>query len=231
MKRIDTLVQLGKARLERARNGEDFFQAIPQGMVEDDILTWYITHFGQIINTDCAKLAFLKDGYTPIDPASVAKFHPHASKIVAALVEQMLAQVDQQSVVIFMAGGNGAGKSTFCNGAKEGLTTTDWIIDATLASYDVAAQTLRRLLDKKAQVALVFIDRPKEDAWMDGVQKRAQHGSHQTPRNVFDMTHTIVPQNVKRLIEEFSLTQAYYHIANVSTPNECPNSNNECVEI
>ncbi len=231
MNHIANIIQLGNARLAQARDGEDFFQAIPQGMVGDDILSWYLAHFGRVINTDCAKLAFLKDGYTPSEPTSVAKFHPHASKVVTTLVEQMLAQVNQQSVVIFMAGGNGSGKSTFCNGAKDELAENDWIIDATLASYDAAAQTMRRLLDKKVQVALVFIDRPKEDAWMDGVQKRAQHGSHQTPRNVFDMTHTIVPQNVKRLIEEFSLTQAYYHIANVSTPNECPNSNNECVEI
>ncbi len=215
MNHIANIIQLGKTRLAQARDGEDFFQAIPQGTVGDDILSWYLAHFGKVINTDCAKLAFLKDGYTPDDPTSVARFHPHASQIVAALVEQMLAQVDQESLVIFMAGGNGAGKSTFCNGAKDGLAERDWIIDATLASYDAAAQTMRRLLDKKAQVAVVFIDRPKEDAWVNGVQKRAQHGSHQTPRHVFDMTHAIVPKNVQRLVEVFSLTQTYYRVTNV----------------
>ncbi len=208
-------IQLGESRLERSRKGADFFQEVPTELVGEDVLGWYLKHFGRIINTDCAKLAFLKDGYLPSNPESVAEFHGQASRIVQQLVDFMLGEVDETSRVVFMAGGNGSGKSTFCNGARAGLSEKDWIIDATLASYEPAARTMQRLLEKGVRTALVFIDRPMDDAWANGVLKRAVHGSHRTPRSVFDSTHATVPRNVERLLLEFPAIQpSFFHICN-----------------
>ncbi len=162
MKRIKNIVQLGETRLERARKGENFFQNIPQAVVTTDILPWYLANFGHIINTDCAKMAFIEDGYTPSDPISVAKFHPQSSSIVQQLVNQMLSEVDHNSVVLFMAGGNGAGKSTFCNGARRGLTKKDWILDATLASYEPAAQTMISCAKKELVLRLFLLIAQKQ---------------------------------------------------------------------
>ncbi len=216
MKSIEEIVRMGCARLERARAGEDFFQAVPAVAVGDDLVAWYLQAFGRVINTDCAKMVFLNEGYVPSDPKSVAAFHPQASQIVQQLVAEMLNEVNESSRVIFMAGGNGSGKSTFCAGAREGLSENDWIIDATLASYAPAAETMKRLQEKHIQTALVFIDRPADEAWINGVLKRATHGSHQTPRTVFESTHATVPHNVARFCEEFS-NSIYFHIPNPLT--------------
>ncbi len=213
MKSIDEIVRMGCARLERARAGEDFFQAVPATAVGDDLVAWYLQSFGRVINTDCAKMAFLSEGYTPTKPESVAAFHSRAASIVQQLVTKMLNEVNESSRVIFMAGGNGSGKSTFCAGAREGLSENDWIIDATLASYSPAEETMKRLQEKHVQAALVFIDRPADEAWTNGVLKRAAHGSHQTPRKVFDSTHTTVPHNVTRFRCEFPSIR-YFHIPN-----------------
>ncbi len=122
MTSFENIIRLGKDRLVRARKGEDFFQEVPKKPVGADVIGWYLQAFGRIINTDCAKLAFLNEGYVPTDPASVAAFHGRASHIVQQLVDQMLDEVDESSLVIFMAGGNGVGKSIFCDGARAGLS-------------------------------------------------------------------------------------------------------------
>jgi len=49
-----------------------------------------------------------------------------------------------------------------------------------------------------------WIKRPAEEAWNNGVLKRAAHGSHMTPRDVFEETHAGVPLNVARLRDNFT---------------------------
>ena len=46
----------------------DFFQEVPEELPQEDLTAWYLRNFGRIINTDCAKMAFMKDGYMPYDP-------------------------------------------------------------------------------------------------------------------------------------------------------------------
>ena len=48
-----------------------------------------------------------------------------------------------------------------------------------------------------------WIRRPPEDAWNNGVLKRAAHGSHATPRDIFEYTHAQVPRNLAKLREGF----------------------------
>ncbi len=214
--RLAEIVRCGTARLEQARTGTDFFQSPPEEPAGRDIVGWYLRNFGQIINSDCAKFAFLDKGYVPGNPDSVSAFHAPASEIVKQLVAEMLSQLQPDSLVIFMAGGNGAGKSTFCDGARPCLKCSDWIIDATLASYAAARQTMRQITEKgNMATALIHIDRPVEEAWKNGVIKRAAHGAHRTPETVFRMTHHAVPQNVAKFRSEFGTAVQYIHIRNV----------------
>ena len=197
------MINYGIKRLKLAASGEDFFQVIPDELPQGDLTAWYLRNFGRIINTDCAKLAFIKDGYTPSDPESVAKFHPASSEIVKALVKEMLGKIHPGNTVIFMAGGNGSGKSTFCDGIRAHLGG-DWVIDATLASLDVVRNTLEAVFALGANAVIIHIIRDPEDAWENGVLKRAAHGSHCTPRRVFEFTHKSVTGNVEILEREFS---------------------------
>ena len=164
------MINYGIKRLKLAASGEDFFQVIPDELPQGDLTAWYLRNFGRIINTDCAKLAFIKDGYTPSDPESVAKFHPASSEIVKALVKEMFGEIHPGNTVIFMAGGNGSGKSTFCDGIRAHLGG-DWVIDATLASLDVVRNTLEAVLALGANAVIIHIIRDPEDAWGNGVLK------------------------------------------------------------
>ena len=197
------MINYGIKRLKLAASGEDFFQVIPDELPQGDLTAWYLRNFGRIINTDCAKMAFIKDGYTPSDPESVAKFHPASSEIVKALVKEMLGKIHPGNTVIFMAGGNGSGKSTFCDGIRAHLGE-NWVIDATLASLDAARNTMEEVFASGANAVSIHIIRKPKEAWENGVVKRAAHGSHCTPRNVFEYTHKTVADNVAVREREFA---------------------------
>ena len=197
------MINHGIKRLELAALGNDFFQKVPEELPQGDLTYWYLRNFGRIINTDCAKMAFIKDGYVPSDPESVAKFHPDASAVVKLLISKMFAEISPGKTVIFMAGGNGSGKSTFCDGIRAYLEG-DWVIDATLASLEAARNTLEAVLAIGANAVIIHIIRDPEDAWQNGVLKRTAHGSHCTPRNVFEFTHKTVADNVATLEQEFA---------------------------
>ena len=197
------LTEYGRKRLELASSGEDFFQVIPDELPQGDLTAWYLRNFGRIINTDCAKMAFIKDGYIPSDPGSVAEFHPASSEIAKALVKEMLGEIHPGNTVIFMAGGNGSGKSAFCDGIRAHLGE-NWVIDATLASFEAARNTMESIFALGANAVIIQIIRDPEDAWEHGVLKRAAHGSHCTPRSVFEFTHETVTDNVAALEREFA---------------------------
>lgn len=200
---MNNLIDYGTERLKRAALGDDFFQKVPEELPQGDLSQWHLRNFGRIINTDCAKMAFIKDGYTPQDPESVAKFHPDASTVVKSLISKMFADISSGKTVIFMAGGNGSGKSTFCDGIRPYLGE-DWVIDATLASQETARNTMEAVFALGANAVIIHIIREPEDAWQNGVLKRAAHGSHCTPRNVFEHTHKVVADNVAILEREFA---------------------------
>ena len=203
---MEKLISHGVERLKRAANGDDFFQKVPEELPQGDLTDWYLRNFGRIINTDCAKMAFIKDGYVPSDPESVAKFYQQAAKLTETLIREMIygtKYIRRGDTVIFMAGGNGSGKSTFCDGIRPYLGE-DWVIDATLASLDAARNTMEEVFASGANAVIIHIIREPKEAWENGVVKRAAHGSHCTPRKVFEYTHKTVADNVATLEREFA---------------------------
>ena len=200
------LLSHGVERLKRAANGDDFFQKVPEELPQEDLTGWYLRNFGNIINSDCAKLAFINDGYIPQDPESVAKFYQQAAKLTETLIREMMygiKYIRRGDTVLCMAGGNGSGKSTFCDGIRPYLGE-DWVIDATLASLDAARNTMEEVFASGANAVIIHIIREPKEAWENGVVKRAAHGSHCTPRRVFEHTHKVVADNVAILEQEFA---------------------------
>ena len=205
---MKTLISHGVARLERAAGGDDFFQKVPDEVPQEELTltAWYLRNFGHIINSDCAKLAFIKDGYCPQKQESVAEFYPHSARLMDSLTREMIYGTNcirRGDTVIFMAGGNGSGKSTFCDGIKPYLGE-NWVIDATLASLDAARNTMEQIFAAGANAVIIHIIRDPQEAWENGVLKRAAHGSHYTPREVFEFTHKTVADNVAILEREFA---------------------------
>lgn len=180
-----------------------FFQPVPEELPQGNLTSWYLRNFGRIINSDCAKMAFFADGYVPSDPESVARFHPQSSVLVKELIGRMLAGLFPGDTVIFMAGGNGSGKSTSCDGIKS-YPGDNWVIDATLASLEATRNTMTEVFVRGAKAVIIHIIRDPKEAWENGVLKRAACGSHCTPRNVFEFSHRVVADNVATLEREFS---------------------------
>ena len=114
----------------------------------------------------------------------------------------MLEEIQPGKTVIFMAGGNGSGKSTFCDGIKTHLGES-WVIDATLASLEAARKTMAAVFALGGNAVIIQIIRNPQDAWKNGVLKRAAHGSHCTPHKVFEFSHKTVTDNVALLEREF----------------------------
>ena len=203
MKTIHRIQTAGTARLRRCAAGDDFFQRHPASGPGSDPVQWYLGEFGHIINSDCAKLAFLRDGYDPADPESVRKFHAPASALVGQLIDAMFERTAAGNYLCLTAGGNGSGKSTFCDGIRP-LLGDAWCIDATMGSFEPARVTIARALELGMKPVVFWIRRPPEEAWNNGVLKRAAHGSHATPRDIFEFTHAQVPLNLAKLRKEFS---------------------------
>ena len=205
--RMEKLISHGVERLKKAAAGDDFFQKVPENLPDSWSDDWYWNNFGHILNSDCAKFAFIKQGYQPENPESVSKFHTEVSNRMYMLVREMLygsqSDIYAGKTVIFMAGGNGSGKSTFCDGIRAHLGE-DWVIDATLASLETARNTLEAVLALGANAVIIHIIREPEEAWENGVLKRAANGSHCTPRHVFEFTHKTVTGNVAILEREFA---------------------------
>ena len=65
---MKNLISHGICRLKCAAAGDDFFQKVPEEVPQEDLTGWYLRNFGRIINTDCAKMAFINNGYAPHDP-------------------------------------------------------------------------------------------------------------------------------------------------------------------
>lgn len=200
---IEELIRKGTLRLREAAAGRDFYQAVPEQPPYGDTLQWYWKNFGRIINSDCAKMAYLNRGYIPQDPDSVERFHLLANQLTVRLIRTMLFdRIRPEEYVIFMAGGNGSGKSTFCDGIRHDLHHA-WVIDAPLDSCQAAREILNHLYSRGLRAVIIQILRSPEEAWHNGVLKCAAHGSHCTLRHIFERTHAVVNRNVCRLQKEF----------------------------
>ena len=204
--KLRAIIYAGVERLRLAENGVDFFQEVPEESPGSDLGAWYLRNFGKVINSDCAKLAFLRDGYIPGNDQSVEKFYPQASQLVQKLIKLLISEyANRNGLLILTAGGNGSGKSTFCSVIRPLLGENDFVIDSTFASYDSAINTIKLAREQGFAPVVIYIKRTPEEAWKNGVLKRAAHGSHRTPRYVFDSTHTLVPQYMDRIAHSGSI--------------------------
>ena len=69
---------------------------------------------------------------------------------------------------------------------------------------ETARNTLEEVFALGANAVIIHIIRDPEEAWENGVLKRASYGSHCTPRKVFEHTHRVVAGNVATLEQEFA---------------------------
>ena len=157
--------------------------------------------FGNVLNTDSAKLLFRDQGYDPTSEQSVRDFHPQAAKIVTQLFEHWLATKKNvgDGTIVFLGGGNGSGKST----SAPAYSRSTFVMDSTMTSLDASKAKIQMALDAGFTPVIRFVYRNPIEAWFDGVLGRASMGGHITPKSVFSNTHSTARNVLDHMITVF----------------------------
>lgn len=100
--------------------------------------------------------------------------------------------------VVFLAGGNGAGKSTVASG----LGAADFIIDSTLGNKDVARRQMKAIIANGQKPVVAFVYQTPEQA-LENIGGRVRNGGHIVSPLSFADSHTRSVENILALAEEF----------------------------
>lgn len=164
---------------------------------------------GLVLNTDTARelsTDYLKD--RSLAPA----VHEPASWLIRQLYERKLAgetPAGREPVVLFSAGGTGAGKSTIVKGLDDSIAKQEIIYDTNTSSLDSAVRKIDQALAAGRQVEILYTYRDPVDALVNGALKRAMRqagdfGSGRTIRlSVHMETHVGARQTIPRLIDKY----------------------------
>ncbi len=101
--------------------------------------------------------------------------------------------------VVFLAGGNGSGKSTVADGLG---STPDFIVDSTLGNLKTAKKQIDAVLANGQKPKIVFVYRTPEEA-LEGVAGRVENGGHVVSPLSFADSHTKGIKNLRLLADEY----------------------------
>lgn len=167
---------------------------------------------GKVLNTDTARE--LSKDYLG-DRTKAAAVHEPASQFIKALYADKLREAptgDQLPLVLFTAGGTGAGKSTAIEQVPEMKALADHaqiIYDTNMNTYDSARAKVQQALDAGKDVHITMVQRDPVDALVNGALTRAERqardfGSGRTvPLAEHVKTHSGASNVVERLAADY----------------------------
>lgn len=161
---------------------------------------------GRILDTDLAR--GLSEDWNRTNESRArytSAVHNPASALINALFHQMLTESKESNrdIVLFMAGGGGAGKTTaVTNVAASLLDRAHLVYDTTLSRYEPAHEKITAALSADWTVVIVYVHRPFEAA-VRGVIHRAVETGRTVPLNVLAADHVNAPLTVLRLAQEY----------------------------
>lgn len=163
------------------------------------------TDGGRILNTDEARE--LSPEYRQ-DRTRSNDVHESASKFVKDLYAQKLAQPvaeGREPLVLFTAGGTGAGKSSSLRNAQGQalLNAADIIYDTNMNTLDSAVQKIEQALQSGRSVAVVYTYRDPVESLTGGALPRAMRMGRTVPLNAHAQTHTGVSKVIRQLVEKY----------------------------
>ena len=130
------------------------------------------TKNGRLIDTDLARQ--LSPEYQA-DRTRAPEVHEAASAFTQTLFERRMDELRNKpgGMVLFMAGGGGAGKSSAEMLLASEFDRANTILDGTLSSYDKAERNIQLALDSGQSVIIAYVYREPVEALRNGVFKRA----------------------------------------------------------
>jgi len=164
------------------------------------------TDGGRILNTDEARE--LSEGYRA-DRTKSADVHEASSQFVKDLYASKLAQptpVGRQPLVLFTAGGTGAGKSTSLqtDQGKAMYEAAEMVYDTNMNSLDSAVKKIDQALDAGRSVAILYTFRDPVDALVKGALPRAMRMGRTVPLAEHAKTHAGAYKTVAALREKYA---------------------------
>lgn len=158
------------------------------------------TKNGKLLDTDQARE--LSEDYRA-DRSLAPKVHEAASAFTQRAFETRMAESPDGGLVMFMAGGGGAGKSSaeYLLGAEMDRAGT--ILDGTLSSYDKAARNVQLALDNNQSVIIAYVYREPVEAMRNGVLTRAMKRGRTVTIDAVVKGHAGSSEVVRRLEETF----------------------------
>jgi len=144
----------------------DFDAAIEEYSAIED------TKNGRLLDTDLARL--LSPEYRA-DRNRAPEVHEAASAFTQKLFEKRMDEMREKpgGLVLFMAGGGGAGKSSAETLLDDAFTRANTILDGTLSGYEKAKRNIQLALDSGQAVMIAYVYREPVESLTGGVFKRA----------------------------------------------------------
>lgn len=188
------------------------------------------TDGGRILNTDEARE--LSPEYRA-DRSRSGDVHEAASKFIKDLYKAKLAQPvaeGRQPLVLFTAGGTGAGKSTSLK-LDEGQTlfaSADIIYDTNMNTYDSAVSKIEQALDSGRNVSIQYTYRDPVESLVMGALPRAMRMGRTVPLQAHADTHIGVSATIRKLQEKYSGDP---HVNFVAVDNSLGKGNQKIVPL
>lgn len=167
---------------------------------------------GKLLSSDIAKE--LSPHYLK-DRTQAGVVHKESSQFVKQRYAELLAEEPKEGaepLVIFTAGGGGAGKTSAISdipSVRENVDNAQIVYDTTLSHYDTAKSNIEQALDAGKDVQIVYVHREAQDAIINGAIRRAmeqeaEFGTGRTiPIDVLVEAHVEAISTVKRLAKEY----------------------------
>ena len=158
---------------------------------------------GKLLDTDQARE--LSPEYRA-DRSRAFEVHEAASEFTQRAFEERLAKAPDGALVVFMAGGGGAGKSSAEHLLSAEMDRANTILDGTLSTYDKAAKNVQLALDNNQTVRIAYVYREPVDALASrkgGVLERAMKRGRIVPLDALVKGHAGASEVVRKLEETF----------------------------
>ena len=164
------------------------------------------TDGGKVLDTDIARE--LSPEYRA-DRSRAGEVHEAVSSFIDKLYQERIENTSPDGVVVFMAGGGGAGKSSAGQLLADVFETADIVYDGTLSTYNKAERRIQTALDAGQDVYISYIYREPVDALRNGVLSRAMKTGRTVPLDGLVKGHAGSSETVNRLQEKFGNDPAF----------------------
>lgn len=161
------------------------------------------TKNGKLLDTDQARE--LSAEYRA-DRSLAPKVHEAVSEFTQRAFEDRMANAPDGALVVFMAGGGGAGKSSAEHLLSDEMDRANTILDGTLSSYDKASRNVQLALDNNQTVRIAYVYREPLDALANkqgGVLERAMKRGRAVTLQALVKGHVGSSEVVRKLQDTF----------------------------